>query len=93
MTIISPSPVVLIFMSLDLFRELLQVMFSLSGFLDTHRAYILLLLGRLPLNHCSGKCSKKLLQKSDRKGNTVQVVFILHIATFEAVSDFLQLQL
>lgn len=67
MTIISPSPVVLIFMSLDLFRELLQVMFSLSGFSDAHRACILLLLGRLPLNHYSGKCSRKLLEEPDRE--------------------------
>ena len=93
LTIISPSPVVLIFMSLDLFRELLQVMFSLSEFSDTHCACILLLLGRLPLNHCSGKRSRKLLEESDRKGNIMQEVFILYTATFEAVSDFSQLQL
>lgn len=78
-------------MSLDLFMELLQVMFSLFGLSDGHCACILLLLGRLPLNHCSGKRSRKLLEKSDRKGNIMQAV--LYTATFEAVSDFSQLQL
>lgn len=65
------------------------MMFSLSGFLNAHGAHILLLLGRLPLNHCSGKHCRKLLEK----GNSTQAVFTSYTATFEAVNNFPQLEM
>lgn len=60
-------------MSLDLFRELLQMTCSLSGFSDAHWTCILLLLRRPLLNCCSGKCGRRLLEESDGMTNDVQV--------------------
>lgn len=62
------------------------MMFGLSGFSDAHSACSLLFLRR-PLIHCGGKHSRKVLEKSDLKGKSVQAAFVLHTATSEAGND------
>lgn len=89
LTIISSSLVVLITVSLDLFRELLQMTYSLSGFSDAYCTCILLLLARPLLNCHSGKCGRRLLEESDGMANDMQVTFM--VATFKAVNNFSQL--
>lgn len=87
LTIISPSPVVLIFVpwwfsGIPFFSSDVQSLWILRCPLCTY----IIILGR-PLNHCGGKHSRKVLEKSDLKDNSVQAAFILHTATSEAVND------